>query len=210
MMITAIINFYFLILVFPGHSERSATFRDRRYRENHNSNFLLHQFDSAGPAGGGTRDSPHQKSCQRAAGGCGSGAQAVFVLHGLVLSSRHCSAQQLLRLPLRLELLPRAAFGGVKSWKSISCSWLMSARCRFCSTGGMFSVNSLCACLKSNENISVEAAVTQLCSALIQFIVAFQLSGRAWSRYSLFKVPASAFSKILQLLQEQKHFLFIN
>lgn len=53
-----------------------------------------------------------------------AGAQALFVLHGLILSSCHCSAQELLRLPLCLELLPRAACGGVESCKSISCSWL--------------------------------------------------------------------------------------
>lgn len=74
-MIITNINFLkFLILFFPDHSERGAAFRDRRRRQDHNSNFLLHQFDSAGPAGGGTRDSPHQKSRQRAAGGCGRGA----------------------------------------------------------------------------------------------------------------------------------------
>lgn len=79
MMIRTIVNiFLFLILLFSGHSERSASFRDRRCRQNHNSNFLLHQFDSAGPAGGGTRDSPHQKSCQRAAGGYAGGAQGLF------------------------------------------------------------------------------------------------------------------------------------
>lgn len=210
MMITAIINFYFLILVFPGHSERSATFRDRRYRENHNSNFLLHQFDSAGPAGGGTRDSPHQKSCQRAAGGCGSGAQAVFVLHGLVLSSCHCLAQQLLRLPLRLELLPRAAFGGVESWKAFpALGWCLpdvdsvpQVEC---------SLWIPCVLAWSQMRTFLLKLLWHSCVLLwYNSLLPFSWVGRAWSRYSLFKVPASAFSKILQLLQEQKHFLFIN
>lgn len=207
MLIRTIINiFLFWILIFPGHSERSATFRDRRYRQNHNSNFLFHQFDSAGPAGGGTWDSPHQKSCQRAAGGCAR----VFALHGLVPNSCHCSAQELLGLSLHLELAPWAAFGDVQSWKNISCSWLMSARCRLCSTADMFCVSSLCGCLKSNENISVEGGfdTALFCSDTIQLPLSWE--GRAWSRYYLFKVPDSAFSKILQLLQEHKHFLAIN
>lgn len=60
-----------VIVIFPGHSERSASCRNRRCRQNYNSNFLLDQFDAAGTARCGTGDLPHQAGREGAAGRCG-------------------------------------------------------------------------------------------------------------------------------------------
>lgn len=132
-------TFLFLILIFPGHSERSAAFRDRRCRQNHNSNFLLHQFDSAGPAGGGTWDSPHQKSCQRAAGGCAKGSV--------------CPAgfsSQFMSLPGAAGTSPTLGISPQSSlWRCGELEEHFLLLVDVCSTVGMSFVNSLCGFLKS-------------------------------------------------------------
>lgn len=69
-MIISTTNFL-LLLLLPGHSERSTACRNRRCRQNYNSNFLLNQFDTAGTARCGTGDLPHQAGRERAAGRCG-------------------------------------------------------------------------------------------------------------------------------------------
>lgn len=114
--------------------------------------------------------------------GVAGGPQGLFAQHGLVPNWCHCSDQELLGLALHLQLLPRAAFGGVESWK------LMSARCRFCSRADLFCVNSLClpnpvwVAWSRMRTFLLKVALTQLHSAvwaLIWFTVASQFCGKS-------------------------------